>query len=406
MTVGMRLHEYQAKRILSQFGVPVPRGQVATSVDEVCQIAAGLGTRVVLKAQVLIGGRGRAGGVRLANNVEEVEQIARQMFGMDIQGYVASKILVDEAIEIEQEIYLGIAIDRVERSASGPVGLGNGDVVRGVYQPVIVASSRGGIEIAEVTHDTPERVYRIPIDPLLGLRAYQVHELASDIGLGREQALRFVPAAMGLWQAFQYCDATLTEANPLVICPNGELMCLNARVMIDDNALFRHQDLADLRDESQESAAGRLARRHGIHYVRLGGHVGCLSNGAGLAMATMDLLRLNGIRAASFVDIGVGAQAPKVAIGLRLALGNSIEAVLINVFGGATCCDEIARGILTAYQELEPGVPLIVRLEGTNQQLGREILSDACARHPGMDIQLADSVQDAVSRVAAKVQER
>lgn len=394
----MQLHEYEAKRILSQVGVPVPRGRVAASVDEVRQIADWLGKRVVLKAQVLTGGRGRAGGIRLASDADEAEALAGQMFGMDIHGYVASKILVDEAIEVEQEIYLGVTVDR---SAA---------------QPVVVASAEGGIEISEVAHDRPEQVYRIPIDPLLGLRVYQVRELAYDIGLNRELVPRFVPAALGLWQAFKRCEATLVEANPLVVSPGGELFSLNARMLVDDCALFRHPDLSDMWDESQETASERLARRHGINYVRLGGEVGCLSNGAGLAMTTLDLLRLHGVKAANFVDIGISAQAeangaqvslathPKVITGLRLAMAHSARVVLVNIFGGVTRCEEVARGILAAYDELDLDVPLVVRLEGTNREVGYKLLSEASAVHRQAEIHVARSLVDAVTQVAALVQ--
>jgi len=347
-------------------------------VDEVRQIADQLGKRVVLKAQVLTGGRGRAGGIRLANSPAEAEQLARRMFGMDINGYVASKVLIDEAVEFEQQVYLGIAIDR------------------DTAQPVIVASAHGRADASGTGQDGSEHAHRIPIDPLLGLRRYQVRELMYGTGLGREQ-LDFVPTALGLYQAFSECDATLVEANPLVICPDGALVSLNAKMVIDDNALFRHHDLSELRDESQEGAAEQLARRHGIHYVRLGGHVGCLSNGAGLAMATMDFLRLHGVKAANFVDIGVGAQEDKVIAGLRLAVSTPVKAVLVNIFGGVTCCDDVARGILGAYDHMPLRVPMVVRLEGTNQDAGLTILTSL----PGVHV--ASSFTDAVEQVAALV---
>jgi succinyl-CoA synthetase beta subunit len=387
----MRLHEYQAKRILSQFGVPVPRGQVATSVSEVRQIAEELGARVVLKAQVLTGGRGRGGGIRLANDVSEAEQIASQMFGMEVNGYIASRLLVDEAVEIEQEVYLAITAN----------GLGYDD--RSLGQPAIVASGRGGFEIVDLARGAPE-VYVREIDPLLGLRQYQARELAYNVGLGREPSQQFVSAAMGLWNAFWAEDATLVEANPLVVCSNGELVSLNARMTIDDDALFRHPELSDLRDESQETATERLARRHGIHYVRLGGRVGCLSNGAGLAMATMDLLRLHGVKAGSFIDIGMGAQPAKMIVGLRLALNGSASAVLVNIFGGLTRCDEVARGILAAYGELDISIPMVVRLEGTNKQAGLALLAQKPAERGRGRLYTAESLVDAVQQVAAAMQ--
>jgi len=388
----MRLHEYQAKRILSQVGISVPRGQVATSVSEVRQIAEWLGTRVVLKAQVLTGGRGRGGGIRLAHDAAEAERIASQMFGMEVNGYIASRLLVDEAVDIEQEIYLAITIN----------GLGN--VYHSPAQPAIVTSSRGGFEISDLAQGEPEGVYVREIDPLLGLREYQARELAYEVGLGREQSRQFVSTAMGLWNVSWGNDATLVEANPLVVCPNGELVSLNARMTIDDDALFRHPNLSDLRDESQETAAERLARRHGICYVRLGGNVGCLSNGAGLAMATMDALRLRGIKAASFVDVGVGAQAAKVMVGLRLALNGSVGAALVNILGGVARCDEVAAGILGAYEELDLSIPIVVRLEGMHKQAAYAALAEIPRQHEHARLYMAESLADAVQQVAALVQ--
>lgn len=377
----MRLHEYQAKRILSQYGVPVPRGEVASSMDQVRQTAERLGGRTVLKAQVLTGGRGRAGGIRLANNSDQATELARQMFGMDVRGYMASKVLVDEAIEVEQEIYLGITIDR------------------SISQPTVVASAQGGVEIAEVVHETPERVYRIPIDPLLGLRVYQVRELAENIGLSREQLPRFSPIALSLYRAFVEYDAVLVEANPLVVTPDGDMVSLNTRMVIDDNALFRHRDLIDMRDESQETPIERLARRHGISYVRLGGRVGCLSNGAGLAMATIDVLRAHGIKPANFVDIHKEADAEKMAQGLQFALNGASQAVVINVFCSLSRCQEIARGILLACQKPDLSVPLVIRLEGTDAQAGRALLESLAAERGPAQVRIARSLRDAVRHI-------
>lgn len=353
----MRLHEYQAQRILTRYGVPIPRGKVAFSVEEVRQIAERLGKRVVLKAQVLTGGRGRAGGIRLADDAAEAERLAGHMFGMDINGYRVSKILVDEAIEIEQEVYLGLAIDR---SAA---------------RPVILASAEGGTKFAKVARDAPERVYRTTIDPLLGLRVYQVRELAYHIGLSRAQAEEFVSIALQLYRAFADNDALLAEINPLVICPGGDMVSLDARMIIDDNALFRRCGLIDLRDEGQETWAEQLARRYSINYVKLSGQVGCLANGAGLAMATMDLLRKYDIRPANFVDFGGGAGVEKVKVALRLAFADRPQVLLINVFGGVTCCDEVAQGILAARKESPLTAPLVVRLAGRNAQAGRALLA-------------------------------
>jgi succinyl-CoA synthetase beta subunit len=317
----------------------------------------------------------------LANDADQAVELAREMFGMDVRGYMASKVLVDEAIEVEQEIYLGITIDR------------------SISQPAIVASAQGGVEIAEVVRETPERVYRLPIDPLLGLRVYQVRELAENIGLSREQLPRFAPVALSLYRAFVEYDAVLVEANPLVATPDGNLVSLNTRMVIDDNALFRHRDLIDMRDESQETPIERLARRHGISYVRLGGRVGCLSNGAGLAMATIDLLRAQGIRPANFVDIHKEADADKVAQGLRFALNGASQAVLISVFCSLSRCQEIARGIVLACQKTDLRVPLVIRLEGTDARAGHALLESLVDERGPANVIIAHSLRDAVQCV-------
>lgn len=382
----MRLHEYQAKRILQAYGVPVPAGEVATSVDEVYRIADRLGRRVVLKAQVLTGGRGQAGGIRLAEGAEQAGHTASGMFGMRIAGYPVSRVLVDQAIAVDQEFYVSITIDR------------------SLAQPVIVASAQGGVEIAEVTRRTPERVYRVPIDPLLGLRRYQVRALAEDIGLARRHVGDLASIALGLYRAFVDHDATLVEVNPLVLRPDDGFCCLNSRIVVDDNALYRHRDLLEMRDDSQSIPPEQLARRYGITYVRLGGYVGCLSNGAGLAMATLDLLRSRGIRPANFVDVGKGATAEKVVRGLSLARNNSVEAVLVNVFSSLTPCDEIARGILTACAELSLDVALVVRLDGPNREEGWALLDAAPGAQQGPCIHRATSVGDAVDQTVVLVQ--
>ncbi|HUT18852.1 MAG TPA: ADP-forming succinate--CoA ligase subunit beta [Anaerolineae bacterium] len=379
----MRLHEYQAKQVLERYGIPVPPGQVATSVDEVHRIADRIGQRVVLKAQVLTGGRGQAGGILLANDAGEARRLAGQMLGMQVAGYPVAKVLVDQAIDIEQEVYLGIQIDRLSA------------------RPVIVASAQGGVEIAEVARDTPERVSRVPIEPLLGLRAYQVRALADEIGLGRERHDEFVSIALGLYRAFTDTDATLVEANPLVIRPDSTFCCLNNQIVVDDHALYRHLDLLDMRDESQDTLPERVACRHGITYVRLGGHVGCLSNGAGLAMATIDLLRTHGVRPANFVDIGKGATEEKAARGIELARNNSVHVVVVHVFCSLTPCDVIARGILRGCARLAPGFALTVCLLGPRQDEGQAMLHRAGQEGRCPPVYMAASLDELVDQVQA-----
>jgi succinyl-CoA synthetase beta subunit len=314
------------------------------------------------------------------DSASEAEHLSSTIFGLDIHGYTVSKILVNEAIEIEREIYLGIALDRY------------------TAQPVILASAEGDIEIEQLARDSPERVRRIHIDPLLGLRAYQVRELAYSIGLERDLTPEFVSIALGLYRAFTDNDALLVEINPLAVCPGGKMISVDAQVIVDDNALLRHFDLANMRDETQETWGEQLARRYSIDYVRLGGNVGCLANGAGLAMATMDLLRVYNVRPSCFVDFGGGVNTERVRVALQLALVNQPRALLVNVFGGVTHCDEVAQGILMAGDILSVSVPLVVRLAGWNAQKGRALLAQA-------GVHVADSSVEAVETVVELIRQ-
>ena len=356
----MKLQEHQSKHIFARYGVPVPEGGVAATPQEAREIAERLGKPVVVKAQVLVGGRGKAGGIKLAETPEEAEAIAAQILDMDIRGLPVRSVLVEEAADIASEIYLGMVIDRA------------------VKRPVMMASSEGGIEIEEVARRTPEKIIKVSIDPFLGLRDYQVREVAYGIGLGSDVMRDFVKVARGLYVAFTESDASLAEINPLVVTGGRALLAVDAKMLLDDNALFRHPDLAEMRDLTEETPAEREARGYGISYVQLDGTIGCMVNGAGLAMATMDLTRLYGGAPANFLDIGGGAKADKVAAALRLILSDeNVQAVLFNIFGGITRCDEVARGILTALEEVETDVPMVARLVGTNEEEGRAILAEA-----------------------------
>ncbi len=356
----MKLHEYQAKRIFSQYGVPIPSGDVASTPEEARRIAARLGSRVVIKSQVLVGGRGKAGGIRLADNADEAEIVAGQMLGMKIKDLTVKKILIDQAASIASEIYVGIVIDRVRR------------------RPIIMASAEGGVEIEEVARATPERIVKSAIDPFLGLQPHQGRALAFGIGLSKELVRPFVRITQGLYDAFAGCDASLAEINPLVVTDDGNLLAVDGKMLLDDNALFRHFELAEMRDAEEETSEEREARRHGLSYVKLDGEIGCMVNGAGLAMATMDVTKLYGGEPANFLDIGGGAQADKVAAALRIILSDpNVKAVLFNIFGGITRCDEVARGILSALVEVPARVPMVARLVGTNEAEGRQILSEA-----------------------------
>lgn len=356
----MKLHEYQSKQIFSNYGIPIPSGGVTSNAAEAKQIAEELGGHVVIKSQVLVGGRGKAGGIRLAKSPQEAEDLATQILGMEIKGLSVRRILVDEAANIESEIYLGITNDRAKR------------------KPVMMASSEGGVEIEQVARDTPDKIIKVYIDPLLGLRDYQARDLAAGIDLPREHWRSFAQIALGLWQAYLNCDATLAEINPLVITSGNRLLAVDGKMVLDDNALFRHPDLAEMRDLDIEPVAETEARKFSLSYIKLDGHIGCMVNGAGLAMATMDIIKLHGGKPANFLDIGGGASSEKVAAALRIILSDpNVKAVLFNIFGGITRGDEVARGILAALQEVRTDVPMVTRLVGTNAEEGKQILSQA-----------------------------
>ena len=356
----MKLQEYQSKQLFSRYSIPIPTGCVATSPAEVREIAKELGGYVVVKAQVLVGGRGKAGGIRLAKNPEEAEELARQVLTMDIKGLPVRKVLIDEAANIEREIYLGVTNDRIAR------------------KPVMMASAAGGIDIEEVARTQPEKIITVHINPFLGLRDYQTRVLAGGIDLPRDHWRAFGSIAHGLWRAYRETDASLAEINPLVITSNNTLLALDGKMVLDDNALFRHPDLAEMRDLDEEAPSETEARKYGLSFIKLDGNIGCLVNGAGLAMTTMDIIKLFGGEPANFLDIGGGASAEKVAAALRIILSDpNVKAVLFNVFGGITRGDEVARGILTALTEVRTNVPMVARLVGTHADEGRQILADA-----------------------------
>jgi succinyl-CoA synthetase beta subunit len=356
----VKLHEYQSKRIFAKFGVPIPAGDVATSPAQAQEIAKQLGGPVVIKSQVLVGGRGKAGGIKVAKNAHEAELLAEQILGMNIKGITVDKVLVDEAADIKEEIYLGIVIDRALR------------------KPVIIASASGGVDIEEVAKKNPEAIIRLPIDPQIGLMDYQARDLAFDLGMRRDFINQFVQIVKGLYQVFISSDASLAEINPLVVTGQERLLAVDGKIVLDDNALFRHADLAELRDIQEEAPAEREARRAGLSYVKLDGEIGCMVNGAGLAMATMDIIKHYGGEPANFLDIGGGAKSEKVAAALRIILSDpKVKAVLFNIFGGITRCDEVARGILEALNEVKTEVPMVARLVGTNEEEGRRILAEA-----------------------------
>jgi succinyl-CoA synthetase beta subunit len=360
----VNLHEYQTKQRFAHYGIPVPIGRTATTADEAAEIARELGGSAVVKAQVLAGGRGKAGGVKVTKTPEDARDAAGNILGMKIKGLTVHRVLVDPTANIQKEIYLGIVNDR---SAA---------------KPVLISSSEGGIEIEVVAKENPKAIIREHIDPLLGLHYYQTMNVASGINLPREHWDAFSKISLALWKCYVESDATLAEINPLVITGENALVALDGKMVIDDNALSRHQDLAALRDTTAEDEAETLAREAGIAYVKLNGQIGCMVNGAGLAMATMDMVKLygekDGIGPANFLDIGGGAQADRVAAALRIILSDpNVKAVLFNIFGGITRGDEVARGLLTAYSEIKPDVPMVIRLVGTNAQEGIELINNS-----------------------------
>jgi succinyl-CoA synthetase beta subunit len=373
----MKLHEYQSKNIFAKYGIRIPKGRVAATSQEAKQIAEELGSHVVVKSQVLVGGRGKAGGIRLAKSPVEAEEAATQILAMEIKGLPVRKVLVDEAAQIETEIYLGITNDRAAR------------------KPVMMASAAGGVDIEEVARETPEKIIRVNIDPLLGLKDYQTRDVAAGIDLPRDLWRSFGTIASGLWNAYLKSDATLAEINPLVITTDNQLIAVDGKMVIDDNALFRHVDIAEMRDLDVEAESEIRARKYGLSFIKLDGDIGCMVNGAGLAMTTMDIIKLFGGEPANFLDIGGGASAERVTAALRIILSDpNVKAVLLNVFGGITRGDEVARGILSALEAMKTEVPLVIRLVGTNAEEGREILADA-------DMITAETLADAAHKAVA-----
>lgn len=385
----MKLHEYQAKFLFRDFGIPIPQGKVATNPDEAYDIANELGGVVVVKAQVHVGGRGKAGGVKVAQDAEEARRHAASILGMDIKGLKVERVLVDPGADIQQEIYLAITNDR------------------GAGMPLIMTSMEGGMDIEELNRERPDAIVREHIDPIMGLHDYQMTYIASAMGMPRAHWRSFGNILNGLYECYSASDAELAEINPLVITGDGDLLAVDGKVIIDDNALFRQSALTEERDTSGEPESERQAREAGITYIKLDGQIGCMVNGAGLAMTTMDMTKLygdaDGIGPANFLDIGGGASPEQVTAAMRIILSDeNVKCVLFNIFGGITRCDEVANGILTAYDEVNPEVPMIIRLQGTNAAAGNKIISEAQIPH----IISAETLTEAAQRAVAAVKER
>jgi succinyl-CoA synthetase beta subunit len=379
----MKLHEYQARDILARYGIPVTGGGVAATPKEVRAIAEQIGGKVVVKAQVFVGGRGKAGGVKLADTPAQAEEVGNQILGMNIKGLTVEKVLVAEAITYEREIYLGVVMDRAAKRIT------------------LMASAEGGVEIEEVAKTNPDAIKKVSAHPELGLLDYQARELAYGIGLtNSKQARQFAQIATALYRVYMDTDASLAEINPLVVKADGALQALDSKVVLDDSGLFRHPDLEAMRDASDEPEAERKAREAGITFIKLDGNIGCMVNGAGLAMATMDVVKLYGGEPANFLDIGGGAGKDKVKAALQIILADpSVKAVLFNIFGGITRVDEVARGIIAALEEVQTDVPMVARLVGTNEEEGRKLLA-ASRLIPAAT--LAEGAQKAVEAARAR----
>ncbi|HET9015302.1 MAG TPA: ADP-forming succinate--CoA ligase subunit beta [Thermomicrobiaceae bacterium] len=373
----MDIHEYQAAEILASYGIPINAGTVCTTPGEVAAAAREMGGTVVVKAQVHIGGRGKAGGVKLARTPDQAREAATQILGMDIRGHTVRKVLVVPGVDIQREYYLGVTVDRAARGVT------------------VMASSAGGIDIEQVAHETPEKIHRELADPFLGLHEFQARRIAFALGIEPKLVNGFAAIATKLYEAFVTSDASLVEVNPLVLTGDGAWQALDSKITIDDNALARRPAFAGLRDLAEENPTEMEAKAAGINFVKLDGNIGCMVNGAGLAMATMDAVKRSGGEPANFLDAGGGSNAEQVATGLRLILSDpKVQAVLVNIFGGITRCDVVARGLLTAIDAIKPSQPFVIRLVGTNQAEGRQILADA-------GFSAVDTMQEAARQVVA-----
>ena len=387
----MKIHEYQGKQIISKFGVRIPRGEVANTPAEVFNIAENIGPRVVVKAQIHAGGRGKGGGVKLAENPQEAKKIASEILGMTLithqtgpEGKLVKKVLVEEALDIEKELYIGIVIDRAQEA------------------PVVMASSEGGVEIEKVAAETPELIFKEYVNPSVGFQVFQARKLVFQLGLKGDTLKQAIKFLMNLYKAFEATDASLAEINPLLITKQGDVLALDAKMNFDDNALLRHPEIKDMRDLDEEDHLEVEASKFDLNYIKLDGSVGCMVNGAGLAMATMDIIKYSGEMPANFLDVGGGVSEEAVKNAFRILISDEdVKAALINIFGGIVRCDLVAKGIVNAAKELDLKIPMVVRLEGTNADIGKNILEDSeLAFYP------ASSMKEAAEKVVSLVQQK
>jgi succinyl-CoA synthetase beta subunit len=383
----LKIHEYQAKAVLARFGVPVPRGEVAFSAVEAGDIARRLGGPItVVKAQIHAGGRGKGGGVKLAKSADEAQQIAAQMIGMNLvthqtgpEGRKVGRVLIEEGLQIDRELYLSILIDRASQA------------------PVIIASAAGGMDIEEVAARTPDQIIKEFVDRGVGIVPFEARKIAFAIGLDGKLANKLVGLLQAIYTAFIATDASMIEINPLIVTKGGDLLALDAKVTFDDNALYRHPDLKDLRDLTEEDPLEVEASKYSLNYIRLDGNIGCMVNGAGLAMATMDIIKLAGGEPANFLDVGGGANAEQIKNAFRILMADTnVKAVLINIFGGILRCDVLAQGVIAAVKDLGVPVPIVIRMEGTNVEEGKRMLKESA-----LNFATADSMGEAAQQVVA-----
>ncbi|MCK9281308.1 MAG: ADP-forming succinate--CoA ligase subunit beta [Melioribacteraceae bacterium] len=383
----MKIHEYQAKEILKKFNVAIPQGKIAFSVDEAVKAAEELGGSVwVVKAQIHAGGRGKGGGVKVAKSLDEVKDYAEKILGMTLithqtgpEGRLVKRVFIEQGINIDKELYLGITLDRAKS------------------KNVIMASTEGGVEIEKVAEETPEKIIKEAIDPEVGMQAYQARKIAFGLGLSGDQHKNAVKFLLSLYNAYDATDASLAEINPLVVTKEGQVMALDAKMNFDDNALYRHPDILAYRDLDEEEPLEIEASKYNLNYIKLDGNVGCMVNGAGLAMGTMDIIKLAGGEPANFLDVGGGANKETVANGFKIILSDpNVKALLINIFGGIVRCDRVAQGVIDAVKEIKVNVPIVVRLEGTNAIEGKELLEKS-----GLDFEVATTLQEAAEKVTS-----
>ncbi len=381
----MKIHEYQGKEILRKFNVPVPEGRVAYNADEAVKAAEEIGGNVwVVKAQIHAGGRGKGGGVKVAKSINEVREFAQNMMGMNLvthqtgpEGRTVKRLLIEQGVNIERELYVGITLDRASS------------------KNVVMASTEGGVEIEKVAEETPELILKEAVDPSIGFQGYQARKLAFGLGLESNQFKNAVKFFTRLYQAYDATDASLAEINPLVVTKEGDVIALDAKLNFDDNSLYRHGDIVEFRDLDEEEPLEIEASKYNLNYIKLDGNVGCMVNGAGLAMATMDIIKLAGGEPANFLDVGGGANKETVANGFKIILSDpNVKAILINIFGGIVRCDRVAQGVIDAVNEIHVKIPIVIRLEGTNAEEAADMLENS-----GLNFEVANSLEEAAKKV-------